>query len=277
MSRKNIEVVRAGVDAFVARDFDAVVRLYKPGASITAVPDGWPEPAPVEGREAVMLQFMRLQEDWEEHSLTIEREVAERDWVIVDFRWETRGTGSGVSLKTNVAAAYRLEGAQIAEARFFWKWEDALEAAGLPEEETSLANLELVRRNFDLWSRGADDEFVRQVAPDVEWHHNVGVGSPLEGLYRGRREVLELFNAIRDSFGVAHFELEELRELSATEVLALGRLHLEGRGSGAAVATPFGAVIEIVAGLAVRQQFWTDQSKALEAAGLSEPAPNADS
>jgi hypothetical protein len=79
-----------------------------------------------------------------------------------------------------------------------------------------------------------------------------------------------LFNAIRDSFGVAHFELEELRELSSTEVLALGRLHLEGRGSGAAVATPFGAVMEIVDGLAVRHHFWTDRSKALEAAGLRE-------
>ena len=43
-------------------DFDAVVRLYKPDASITNVPEGWPEPAPVNGRDAVMLQFMRLQE-----------------------------------------------------------------------------------------------------------------------------------------------------------------------------------------------------------------------
>jgi ketosteroid isomerase-like protein len=129
-------------------------------------------------------------------------------------------------------------------------------------------NVETVRRNFELWGRGADDELARQIAPDVEWHHNLGVGTPLEGIYRGRGQVLELFNAIRDSFGVAHFELEELRELSSTEVLALGRLYLEGRGSGAAVATPFGAVMEIVDGLAVRQRFWTDQSKALEAAGL---------
>jgi hypothetical protein len=37
------------------------------------------------------------------------------------------------------------------------------------------------------------------------------------------------------------------------------------------VATSFGAVIEIVDGLAVRQQFWTDQSKAFEGAGLAEP------
>jgi ketosteroid isomerase-like protein len=133
MSQENLEVVRAGVDAFVARDFDAVLRLYRPDATISVVPEGWPEPAPVVGRDAVVVQVMRLQEDWEEHSLTIEREAAERDWVIVDFRWETRGTASGVSLNTNIAAAYRLEGAQIAEARFFWKWEDALEAVGLWE------------------------------------------------------------------------------------------------------------------------------------------------
>jgi ketosteroid isomerase-like protein len=134
----------------------------------------------------------------------------------------------------------------------------------------SQENVELVRRNFELWDRGADDELARQIAPDVEWHHNVGVGTPLEGIYRGRGQVLELFNAIRDSFGVAIYELEEVRELSSTEILALGHLRLEGRGSGAAVATPFGAVMEIVDGLVVRQRFWTDQSKALEAAGLRE-------
>ena len=134
----------------------------------------------------------------------------------------------------------------------------------------SQENVEIVRRTFDLWSRGADDEFVRNIAPDVEWHHNIGVGTPLEGVYHGRSQVLGLFDTIRDSFGVGYFELEEVRDLSTTEVLALGQLHLEGRGSGAAVVTPFGAVVEVVDGLAVRQWFWTDQSKALEAAGLRE-------
>ena len=132
----------------------------------------------------------------------------------------------------------------------------------------SQENLDTVRRNFELWDRGGDEELARQLAPDVEWQHNVGVGTPLEGIYRGREQVLELFNAIRDSFGVAIYEVEEVRELSATEVLALGRLHLEGKGSGAAVTTPFGAVMEIVGGLVVRQRFWTDQNKALEAVGL---------
>ena len=132
-------------------------------------------------------------------------------------------------------------------------------------------NIALARRNWELWSTGADDdELFRQLAPDVEWHHNVGLGTPLEGIYRGRQEVGELSTAIRDSFGVARAEIEDVRDLSSTEVLVLGTLHLEGRGSGAAVTTPFGAVTEILDGLAVRQRFWTDQSKALEAAGLRE-------
>jgi ketosteroid isomerase-like protein len=134
----------------------------------------------------------------------------------------------------------------------------------------SQENVELARRNWELWSKGADDEVVRQLAPDVEWHHQIGLGTPLEGIYRGREEVLELSAALRDSFAVARVEIEDVRDLSSTEVLVLGSLHLEGRGSGAPVTTPFGAVTEIRDGLAVRQRFWTDQSKALEAVELGE-------
>jgi ketosteroid isomerase-like protein len=134
----------------------------------------------------------------------------------------------------------------------------------------SQENVELARRTWELWSKGADDEVARQLAPDIEWHHQIGLGTPMEGIYRGREEVLGLSTAIRDSFGVTRVEIEDVRDLSSTEVLTLGSLHLEGRGSGAPVTTPFGALTEILDGLAVRQQFWTDQIKALEAAGLRE-------
>lgn len=129
---------------------------------------------------------------------------------------------------------------------------------------------DIARRNFELWNEGADDEVARQLAPDGEWHHQLGLGTPLEGIYRGREEVLGLFTAIRDSFGMASFEVDEVRQLSATEVLVLGRLRVEGRGSGASVSTPFGTVMEIVDGLVARQRFWTDQSKALAAVKLRE-------
>jgi len=132
-------------------------------------------------------------------------------------------------------------------------------------------NVELARRAWELWNQGAaDDEIARRLAPDVEWHHQIGLGTPAEGIYRGRGEVLKLSATLRDSFGVARVEIEDVRDLTPTEVLVLGTMHLEGRGSGAAVTTPFGAVTEVLDGLVVRQRFWTDQTRALEAAGLRE-------
>jgi ketosteroid isomerase-like protein len=110
-----------------------VERPHSPDAVISAVPDGWPEPAPIKGRTAVMLQFIRLHEDSEEHAMEIEQEVAQGAWVIVDARWEMRGTSSGVKTRTNIAHAYRLDQMTIAEARFYWEWQDALEAVGAAE------------------------------------------------------------------------------------------------------------------------------------------------
>jgi ketosteroid isomerase-like protein len=132
----------------------------------------------------------------------------------------------------------------------------------------SQENVDLARRNFELVSQGADDEVARRLAPNVEWHHNIGLGTPMEGIYHGREEVLALFRTLRESFGMLRFELEEVRDLPSREVLSLGYLYVEGRGSGAAATTSFGAVTEIRDGLTVRHRFWMDRDAALEAAGL---------
>jgi len=132
----------------------------------------------------------------------------------------------------------------------------------------SHANVDLVRRTFELANQGADYLVARYLAPDVEWHHNIGLGTPMEGIYHGRDEVLALFRALRESFGILRFELEEIRDLSPSKTLSLGYLHVEGRGSGAAATTPFGCVTEVRDGLAVRQRVWTDWGAALAAVGL---------
>ena len=134
----------------------------------------------------------------------------------------------------------------------------------------SQENVDLARQDFELVSQGADDEVARRLAPDVEWHHNIGLGTPMEGIYHGREEVLALFRTLRESFGMVEFDLEEVRDLSSCEVLSLGYLHVEGRGSGAAAASTFGAVTEIRDGLTVRHRFWMDRDAALEAVGRRE-------
>jgi ketosteroid isomerase-like protein len=58
MSQENVEVVRAGFEAWNAGDMDALRELYDADA-IMRPPEGWPEPGPFVGREAVMRQFQQ--------------------------------------------------------------------------------------------------------------------------------------------------------------------------------------------------------------------------
>ena len=120
------------------------------------------------------------------------------------------------------------------------------------------------------WNSGDEIGALEFLAADVEVHHNIGRGTPLEGVYHGHAEVRQLWADMRESFAEARFDIARATEHDGV-VLVLGSLRLRGTGSGAVADTPFGLVTEFEHGVGTRQFFWTgDQSKALEAVGLSE-------
>ena len=61
MSQQNVEVVRAAFEAWNAGDMDTGRELFLPDA-IMRLPDGWPEPGPFVGREAVFRQLDQMRE-----------------------------------------------------------------------------------------------------------------------------------------------------------------------------------------------------------------------
>jgi hypothetical protein len=63
MSQENVEIVRARNAAWNASDMETIKELSGPSI-ILRPPEGWPEPGPVVGREAVMRQFEQLRETW---------------------------------------------------------------------------------------------------------------------------------------------------------------------------------------------------------------------
>ena len=69
MSQENVEIVRAVFEAWNAGDMDALRELYDPDV-IMRTPEGWPEPGPFVGREAVMRQ-------WEQHRETLDADAVE--------------------------------------------------------------------------------------------------------------------------------------------------------------------------------------------------------
>jgi ketosteroid isomerase-like protein len=64
MSQENVEIVQAAFEAWNAGDMDALRELYHPDA-ISRSPEGWPEPGPFVGREAVMHQAEQLRATWD--------------------------------------------------------------------------------------------------------------------------------------------------------------------------------------------------------------------
>ena len=132
MSQENVEIVRESVRRFAAGDLSGLASLYTPDMVIVAPPN-WPEGGRFEGREAVITQLGRTQEDWLHQSMEIQKERDGGDWVVLEILWTVQGAGSGVTSEVTVFAAARVEGTLIGEILYFWDWDDALKAVGLEE------------------------------------------------------------------------------------------------------------------------------------------------
>src|SRR6266567_8349690 len=93
MSEENVEAVKAAFEAWNAGDMDAFRKLLAPDV-ILRNPEGWPEPGPFVGREAVMRQFEQLRETWDTDALELISDFIDvGDRVALRFIW--RGAGHG--------------------------------------------------------------------------------------------------------------------------------------------------------------------------------------
>src|SRR2546422_3201330 len=104
MSRENVEVVKAGFEAWNAGDMDGLREMYDPGI-IWRPPEGWPEPGPYAGREAVMRQLEQLRETWDADAFELTSDFIDAaDRVAVRLIW--RGAGYGPDLNLELTGVY---------------------------------------------------------------------------------------------------------------------------------------------------------------------------
>jgi uncharacterized protein len=131
MSQENVEVVRRGFEAWNTGDMDALRELYDPGI-IWRAPEGWPEPGPYVGREAVMRQLEQMRETWDADALErISDFIDVGDRVAVRLIW--RGVGYGPESNIEVTGVYTVRKGRVPYIEFFWDHAEALEALGLSE------------------------------------------------------------------------------------------------------------------------------------------------
>jgi ketosteroid isomerase-like protein len=133
MSRKNVETMKAAWEAWNARDMDTFRELLAPDV-VMRLPEGWPEPGPYVGRDAVMRQGEQQRETWDADALVpIGDFVDVGDRVAVRFIW--RGTGHGPEANLEATALYTVRKGRVVLLEHFWDHSEALDALGLVEQD----------------------------------------------------------------------------------------------------------------------------------------------
>jgi uncharacterized protein len=134
----------------------------------------------------------------------------------------------------------------------------------------SQENVEALKSGFEAVSRLDGEAMLEVMDPEIEFRprFQVMLGGE-EMVFRGHEGFREAF---RDLYGALEWikpEIFEVRDLG-DRIVALGRLSVRGKRSGAEAESPAGWVADIKNGKAIRFTEYLDPSQALEAAGLSE-------
>ena len=128
-----MEIVRAAYEAWNAGDMDALRELYDP-AVITRAIEGWPEPGPYVGREAVMRWMAQLRETWDADTVELTSDfIAAGDRVAGRVIWH--GAGRGPEANMGMTVVQTVRDGRIFYVEYFWDYAKALEALGLSEQD----------------------------------------------------------------------------------------------------------------------------------------------
>ena len=131
----------------------------------------------------------------------------------------------------------------------------------------SRENVETLRRFGSAWRDGDRSSFIGQLHSDVEFATDPRW--PDGGVYRGREEVGNFFDAYAEAFAPESGETTDWVE-AGDQVVVRVVDRVSGRESGVAAENRFSAVYSFEAGLITRIQYFFDHREALEAVGLRE-------
>ena len=145
---------------------------------------------------------------------------------------------------------WTLRGGKLVFGETFLNVSEALQAAGLEP-------LELLRKVNDTLASGDVRGASVLLHPDVVWEHNLGVGSPEEGVYRGREEVVQLFERIIEPWELLRAHPDHIRVLGDGSFRLTGNLRAKHATSQTVVVAPYEQQLEMRDGVLVRGRMTT--------------------
>jgi ketosteroid isomerase-like protein len=132
MSEENVELVRRALQAIDRRDLTSWLAVLDEDAEVVPTRD-WPEPG-VRGAEAAFNWYVQAFDTLQPFRTTDTEFIdAGADKVLLQYRMDLRGKGSGAKVEFRRWCVVTMQKARILRAQWFSDRADALEAAGLSE------------------------------------------------------------------------------------------------------------------------------------------------
>jgi ketosteroid isomerase-like protein len=132
--------------------------------------------------------------------------------------------------------------------------EEARGDAGLSDP-----NVEAIRAVNEAIARGDAEAVADHLHADVVWEHNIGVGSPEEGVYRGRESVIRLFERIVEPWEYLRAEPRSIDLLEDGAYRITGDLLAKHRTSDVEVGASYEQRLEVRDGELVRGSMTTGE------------------
>ena len=133
----------------------------------------------------------------------------------------------------------------------------------------SQENVEIVRRGAEAFNSDDTERFLDFWDAECEFFTITGTqvaGTP----YRGHGGLREYRTETAETWTALRFESEEITAGKADDVVVIGHLIGEGRGSGVRVKQRIGVTFELREGKVWRCRAYADPAEAVAAVGLSE-------
>jgi ketosteroid isomerase-like protein len=132
LSQETIELAHRTYAAFNRRDLDEVLQVFDPDVEVHDPPE-MPDSTVHYGREAVMRDWQRTFDSFDEFSIEIEDCRDLGDELLLMLRYRGRGRESGVTVDAPVAHVVTTRNGRLLKLRQFLDRQQALEAVGLRE------------------------------------------------------------------------------------------------------------------------------------------------
>ena len=125
--------------------------------------------------------------------------------------------------------------------------EEARRDAGVTDSD-----VDVIREVNDAMARGDTEAVATHLHADVVWEHNLGGGSPEEGTYRGRDDVMRLFQRILEPWEYLRSEPRSIDQVGEGRYRIMGDLVAKHRTSDAEISASYEQYLELRAGELVK-------------------------